>query len=79
MNLLAGYENDLSQVIGKELSITHPHIYNEQNGDKTTCITGTAEGKSFRLAKSNGKVVADPSEAKWIAVGCTRPNYQLVH
>jgi hypothetical protein len=79
MHLLLDYENLLSQAMGHEISITSLHIYNEQDGGTTMCIKGLAEGRRFRLVEKKVDVLGDPSEAKWIEAGCTRPGYQLIH
>jgi hypothetical protein len=77
--MLANFENDLSQIVGREVAITQLHMYDEQSGAKTTCVTGFAGRTRFRIVQGNGNVVTDPTQATWVAAGCTRPNYQLIH
>jgi hypothetical protein len=63
MKLLVEFENSLSQVVGKEVTITHLHIYKEQSGDTTMCTTGIAEGTKFRLVEIARPVAANNETA----------------
>lgn len=79
MQFLTRYENSLSHILGREVSVTFLHVYDEQSGDKTMCVKGMADGQRFRLVDAGDKTLGDPSEKQWAEAGCTRPGYQLIH
>jgi hypothetical protein len=77
--LAAQLEDALSQAIGVQLNLQSIHAYDEQDGTRTNCITGTMGGKRLRITFSDSdKPQINPSAKQWKAAGCLRPNYRLI-
>jgi hypothetical protein len=71
--------DNLSQIFGAHVVIVSMRIYTEQDDTNTTCTTGVAGGKRFRLIDRTGdKPLMQPSAAIWVTKGCTRPHFLFV-
>jgi hypothetical protein len=71
-------ESSISQVLGVRFHLTSVHDYEELDGDRTSCIIGTAGGKRIRFLSGKGAPKIQPTQAEWVAGGCTRPGYILM-
>jgi hypothetical protein len=77
--IAAEFEDTLSQVLGAQVLLLSDRVYKEQDGSETSCTVGTLGRRRFRLAeRGDEKLILNPSNAQWQALGCTRPGYQLI-
>lgn len=77
--IAAEFEDSLSQVIGAQVVLLSSHVYKEQDGSSTSCDVGITGGRRFRIASPGGAdPMVNPTQAQWVAAGCTRPGYQLI-
>ncbi len=72
------WEDSLSQLFGKQVTLLSYRSYKEQDGSSTTCTTGLVGGRRFRMASIGNEPIGDPTQAQWVAAGCVRPDYQLL-
>ena len=73
------FADSLSQEFGMHVFLESARVYMEQDDTSTFCMTGFANGKRFRMIERAGdKSLLQPSQAQWVARGCTRPNFLFI-